>query len=49
MKHSTRYILEVWLSIGVLLAALTGVAYSVPQSLATQELVLKVIQKGGAR
>lgn len=48
MKQSTRYVLEVWLSIVVCIAALTGVAMSIPNSMATEQIIEKVID-GGVR
>lgn len=46
MNYSTRYILEVWVSIIVILGGIAATAYSVPKSLATERLVLQVMKKG---
>lgn len=45
MKSNLQYILEVYLSLGILVVSILGVGASVYNSLLTQQIVLNVLNK----
>lgn len=45
MKSNLQYILEVYLSLGIFVAAFLGVGASVYNSFITQQIVLNVLNK----